>query len=161
MHLKIFKRAAILAGVSAVALSGVLLGSSQAHALTVLGTDAGAVSLSPASGSTSTTPTFSSTEGCPTGYQGSATLYINDPEGGGWDQLANTINGAGAAFSGTFNNALSLELEVFPDLAGTTAEIFVQCASDSSGLGSTENVMDTFITFSADGTTYTTSSTFP
>jgi len=161
LRLNIFKRAAVLAGVSAVVVSGALLGTSQAHALTVLGSAPGAVSLTPASGATSATPTFATTEGCPTGFQGSGTLYINDPGGGGLDQLANTNNSVASSFTGTFNNPLSLELSVFPDLAGTTAEIFIQCTSAASGLGSTDNVMDTFITISADGSSYTTSSSAP
>jgi hypothetical protein len=159
LRLKGLKRAVVLTGVSAVVAGASLLGTTQAHAaLTILGTDHGAVSLSPASGALSATGvTYTTTEGCPTGFQGSGNLYINDPGGGGLDLLANANNSVTGVFSGTLNNALSLEQSVFPDLtAGTTAEILIQCTAQASGLGAQKDVMDTFITFQAGGQ-YTTS----
>lgn len=161
LRLKGLKRAAVLAGATGLVLGATLLGTSQAHALTILGNDPGGVSLSPASGATTVTPSYSTNVGCPTGFQGSGTLYINDPGGGGVDALAQTNNSVATPFSGTDNFPISNELEVFPDLAGNTAEIFVQCNSGPSATGTSEDVMDTFITFNAAGTSYTTSSTPP
>jgi hypothetical protein len=161
LRLKGLKRAAVLTGATGLVLGATLLGTSQAHALTILGNDPGGISLSPASGATTTVPTYSTNVACPTGFQGSGTVYINDPGGGGLDQLAPTNNSVASPFSGTDNFSIGTELEVFPDLAGNTAEIFVQCNSGPSATGTSEDVMDTFITFNAAGTQYTTSATPP
>jgi hypothetical protein len=166
LRLKGLKRVAVLTGVTGLVLGATLLGTSQAHALTVLGSDPGGVSLSPASGPTSTVPTYSTNEACPTGFQGSGTLYISDPgtstpASPNLDQLAPTNNSVASPFSGTDNFSIGTELEVFSDLAGNTAEIVVKCSSGPSATGTSEFVMDTFITFNAAGTSYTTSASAP
>jgi hypothetical protein len=158
---KRLRQAAAVTGVGAIMAGASLLGSAQAHALTLLGTAPGAVSLTRASGSMSTKPTFATTEACPAGFQGSGTLFLNDPGGGGLDQLASTDDSVTGAFSGAFSNPLSLARAVFPDIAGTTSELVVKCTSGASGLGGSEYVMDTFLTVSAGGGTYSTSGSQP
>lgn len=163
LRLKRLKQAAAVAGIGVVVAGASLLGTTSAYAsVAVLGTDHGAVSLTPGNGNTSATPTYATTEGCPTGFQGSGTLELVGPTtGDGFDILANINNSVASPFSGTFNNPLSLENSVFPDIDGTTSEIVVKCTAAASGQGASEFVMDTFITVSADGTTYTTSGTAP
>jgi hypothetical protein len=165
LRLKRLKRAAVLAGVGALVAGATLLGTSQAHALTILGSDPGGVTLSPASGSTTVIPTYTASA-CPTGYQGSGTLYISNLDSTAaspdLDELAPTNNSVASSFSGTDTYSIGSELSVFPDLQGTTAEIVVKCTSGASNTGTgIDYYQDTFITFSADGTTYTTSNTAP
>jgi hypothetical protein len=76
------KRAAAVAGVSALVVGGAMLGTTQAHAaVTQFGTGTG-LTLTPSSGAagsaTTTKPTFNSTA-CPAGDNGSATLNVLDP----------------------------------------------------------------------------------
>jgi len=163
LRLKRLKQAAVVAGIGVAVAGASLLGTASAYAsVAVLGTDHGAVSLTPGNGNMSVTPTYSTTEGCPTGFQGSGTLELVGPTtGDGFDILANINNSVAAPFSGTFNNPLSLENSVFPDIDGTTSEIVIKCTASASGQGASEFVMDTFLTVSQDGTTYTTSGTAP
>jgi hypothetical protein len=151
------KRTALLLGAGTLAAGASLLGTTQAHA--TLGTQPGGVSLSPASGSTTGTVTYSSTA-CPSGYQGSGLLRIVDPATGGLSNLARVNLSVASPFTGTlFADVLKVEAtQVFPDLAGARAEIVMYCFSGPSATGSSEPVQDTYVTISADGATYSESS---
>ena len=100
------KRAAVIAGVSALVVAGSLLGTGQAHASTIWGTQPGALTFTPSSGvAATTTPTFNSTA-CPTGFNGSGHLYFIDPTAAAGttfgnlnkDEISSAILGTAAAF---------------------------------------------------------------
>ena len=157
IRLKQLKRTVLLVGAGTTVVGASLLGAAQANA--AVGTQPGAVSLNPASGSvTATGITYSTTTACPTGNQGSAVLRIVDPGTGGVSNLAAFNNSVASPFSGTLTNgALSTEPQDFPDIGGATSEIAVYCFSGASGTGTSIAVQDTFITIAAGGATYTTS----
>jgi hypothetical protein len=155
------KRAAVLAGVGALVVAGAVLGSAQAHASTVFGTQPGALTFTPSSGvAATTTPTFNSTA-CPAGFNGSGHLYFIDPNTPAGtpfnainkDELSNAILGTAAAFSGTLNAPIG---NVPGDIGGLTLPVTVEatiyCQTAGNGTGAGEFIQDSFVTFNADGT---------
>lgn len=153
IRLKRLKRTALLAGAGTLLAGASVLGAAQAHAAN--GQQAQGVQLSPASGSTTGTVTYSSTA-CPTGFQGSGVLRIVDPASGGLSNLAPVNNSVASAFTGTLTaSVLNTEATaIFTDLAGTQAEIDMYCFSGASATGSSEAYQYTFITISSDASTY-------
>jgi len=119
----------------------------------------GTLQLSPASGPLSSRPTWSTSVACPSGYQGSAVFSELHADGTTYTTIAPIVNGTNVPFSGTLLATIA-RIQFFggvPD--GGTEELFVQCTSGPGGTGNTLNDMKIYITYSADGTSYTTSST--
>jgi len=140
--------------------SSALVGLSAAQANAAIGTQHGALSISPASGPTSTPAsslTYSTSMACPLGHQGSGLLQIVDPGGGGFNNMTPVNNAVTSPFSGTFNSSFALAIQVFPDLPGKTAELVIQCYTGPSATGTSIAVQDTFVTFAAAGANYSTS----
>jgi hypothetical protein len=166
-HAKRLKRAAALAGVGTVVAAATVLGATQAHAATgTIGTDHGALVITNTAGQSTGNVTdslkYSTTEGCPAGFQGSGTLLVVDPnDNANFDNPAQINNSVASAFSGTLNANLATELQIFPQMAGTTSEVVMECSAAASGQGATKFVMDTFVTINAAGTTYSFSANPP
>jgi hypothetical protein len=160
-RLKRLKRTALLAGAGAVVVGASLLGTVQAHA--ALGTNLGAVALTPGSGSTTATPiTYATTNACPAAAQGSAVLRLVDPATQGFSNITVVNNSVAAPFSGTLvADALSNEQLVYPDLLGQTVELAMFCFPGASAQGTAVVFQDTYITYSADGTSYVETNTPP
>ena len=161
IRLRQLKRTAVIVGAGSLIVGASVLGATQAHAAgPPVGTQPGAVTLVPPSGSTTGTVGYSSTA-CPAGFQGSGLLKIIDPGTGATSALAPVAPSVATAFTGTLNTgALNIEATaVFTDLAGTQAEIAMQCFSGPSATGTGEFVQDDFITISTDASSYTTSAT--
>jgi len=152
-------RKALLLGAATAFVAGtVTLTASNAFA--ALGTGPG-VTLSPASGATSTTPTWSTNAGCPSGDNGSAALYGVAPDGVSLVQASGADNSATGAI--TSGPALLGNMATIQSVVGTanggTMEMVLLCFPSPSLQGSTGTpTLDTFVTFSADGSSYQTSS---
>jgi hypothetical protein len=121
---------------------------------------AGSLTISPASGPTSSTPTWATSVACPSGYQGSAVFSELHADGKTYTTIAPIVNGTNVPFKGTLLASIA-RIQFFsggvPD--GGTQELFVQCTSGPGGTGNTQNDMKIYITYSSDGTSYTTSAT--
>lgn len=118
------------------------------------------VQLNPASGPTNSTPTWSTPDACPSGYQGSA-VFSEAHADGSFTTIAPVVNGTNIPFKGTLLGTIALIKSVGGIPNGGTQELFVQCTSGPGGTGNTTNYMKTFVTYSADGTSYTSSSIAP
>ena len=153
-------RAALLLGVATATVGAMVLSAGAASA--AVGKDPGAVSLSPASGPTSDSPTWATTTACATGFQGSAIFRLVEASGSVLSLSAAT-NSVTAAFNGTLisGDSISTIAAAGGVADGGTAELVVFCYSGASLTGNLDPEMSTFLTISADGTTYTTSSTGP
>jgi hypothetical protein len=151
-------RAAVLVAAATVTVGGMVLGAGAAHA--AVGTEPGDVTLSPASGATSGTPTWATSVACPTGFQGSAILRIVEASGS-TQSISGAVASPTAPFGGTLLGSVSEISEVDNVPAGTTAEMVVFCFSGGSLTGTSSPEMDEWITISADGSSYTTSNTPP
>lgn len=163
LSLQRLKRAAAVAGVGALVLGGVLLGTTQAHAAVAkVGTGTG-LTLTPASGvagsATTAQPTFQSTA-CPANDQASATVNVLDPTfpaGTPISQLPAVQEGgvtapASAAFGGSFSSTLHALLGDGIDItAGVQFEVAVECFTDSAASQGGVYVNSTFVTINADG----------
>jgi hypothetical protein len=165
LSLRRLKRAAAVAGVSALVVGGALLGTTHANAaVTQFGTGTG-LTITPASGAAgsaaTTTPTINSAA-CPAGDNGSATVNVLDPTtpaGTTVQNIAAVQEGgvyapASAAFSGAFSTTWAqLEgatgnINITP---GTQFEVAIECFSDSQATVGGTYVNSTFVTIAADG----------
>lgn len=128
-----------------------------------VGSEPGKLILKPASGSTSVSPTWYTTDACPAGYQTSA-------------QLDAAMYGSTTDFqwiSGTYNpgnspippgqhlqlNSSVAEIQQVTNTPDGKTDMWVlRCAALNSGLGNREFAQYVLVHISADGKTYTTSS---
>lgn len=118
-----------------------------------------AVQLNPASGPISSTPTWSTNSACPTGYRGSAVFRIVQPNR--LTSLSQATNSVTAPFHGTLLASIATIQSYANIPKGGSAELVVMCYSGDSLTGNPHFEMTTYLTFSSDGQTYTTSATAP
>ena len=150
----------VVAGVVGAILLGVYAAQGAQGAQVAMGTSPGAVALKPASGATSSTPTWSTTTACPAGFQGSAVFRAVRPNGTTFS-ISPAVAKVTAPFSGTLQASL-IEIQSVAGVSnGGSQEFVVICFSGASLTGTSRPDMDTFITYSANGTSYTSSATAP
>jgi hypothetical protein len=151
-----FGRVAAVAG-----LSGVLLvGSAGAALAASVGTEPGAVQLVPPSGPTSSKPTWATSVACNPGFQGSAVFREVHSDGVSTNSISVAVNGTAAPFSGTLQATMA-QIQTAGGIAtGGTQELVVVCFSGQALSGNSDNEMDIFVTYNADGT-YSTSASQP
>jgi len=124
------------------------------------GSTSAAVQLNPPSGPESSSPTWSTTKACASGFQGSGIFRMLLPSGRQLSLSAAT-NSVTTPFHGTLLDPINI-IQAYTNIPnGHTVELAIICFSGDSLTGTPDQAMDTFITFSADGKTYTTSSTAP
>jgi len=144
------------------ALVGMMTGAgleTAGLALAATGSEPGNLILSPASGPATSTPTWSTTDGCPAGHQGSAEVSEFNSNGTLASRISVTVNsGLTAAFRGTFDGKIGAMLRVTDIKKGGKVEFAVGCYSLEGGTGSVVFVQSTMVTLSSSGTSYTTSS---
>jgi hypothetical protein len=147
-----------LAGVAVAggALLGVCATQAAQAVPAAMGNDPGTVNLNPASGPTSSTPAWSTTVACPSGFQQSATFKEVHADETTTNLIAPIVNRTAAPFSGTLQASIAQIKSAGGIPNGGTQELFVTCYSAYSGTGNAQNYMNIYITYSADGTSYTT-----
>jgi hypothetical protein len=165
------RRTALTVGVAGATVGGMLLLAAPAGA--VVGTDPtlGTVILSPTSGTSATTTTWTTIDGCPTGFQSSAVLEeVNLNSAGTAISSPMTFTAVSAPFNLTGSNPVTSQplIEDVPDLlsaanvqpSGST-EWVLKCSSVPSGLGQVGTTavlwQDIDVNLGADGASYTVS----
>ena len=119
-----------------------------------------AVQLNPATGPIGSTPTWSTNSACPTGYRGSAIFRIVQAHGL-TTSISQATNDVTAPFHGNLIASIAI-VQAYTNIPnGGSAELIVICFSGDSLTGKAAFVMTTFISFSSDGKTYSTSPTVP
>jgi hypothetical protein len=151
-------RKALLLGAATLMVAGTATLAASTNAFAALGTGPG-VTLTPASGATTTTPGWSTNAGCPSGDNGSGALYAVAPDGVTVVQASGADNSVTGPI--TSGPALLGSMATIQSVVGTpnggTMEVVLLCFPNPSLQGSTGTpTIDTFVTFSADGTQYTT-----
>jgi Bacterial Ig-like domain (group 3) len=164
IRLKQLKRTAVLLGAGALVAGASVLGATQAHAS--LGAQPGDLSFSPSSGAVTTSGiTYSTTTACPAGNNGSGIVRLIDPGNPNTESdstnLSAVNNSVTVPFSGTFNTTFSVIEQIFADTVGATSEVAVYCFSGPSATGTAVVEQSTFVSISADGSTYTETSSGP
>jgi hypothetical protein len=136
-----------------------LLGACSAQ--TSVGKNPAAVQLNPDSGPTSSTPTWSTATACATGFQGSAVFREVHRDKVSTNSISRATHSDTAPFGGTLQAPISAIQAAggIPD--GGTQKLVVICFSGPALTGTSHQEMDIFVTYSADGRTYTTRSTAP
>jgi len=124
-----------------------------------VGTNPGAVQLSATSGATTAKPTWSTSVACAAGFQGSAVFREVHSDGVSTNSISPVVNGTAAPFSGTLQATIAQIQGAGGIPNGGTQELVVICFSGPSLTGTSDPEMNLFITYSADGSTYTTGST--
>ncbi|HTU74918.1 MAG TPA: Ig-like domain-containing protein [Trebonia sp.] len=149
-------RKALFVGTATAVVGLSLLASGTAKA--AVGTQPG-LTLTPPSGSTSVNPTYNS-PACPAGFQGSAVVNVVNSDGS-VASFSQANNAVATAFSGNLFGTLA-QLQSFSNIAnGGTQELVMFCYSQASEEGTSEPVFDDWLTYSTDGSSYTTSATAP
>lgn len=164
---RLARTAAMLAVAGATIGGSTLLAAGSAEA--AIGTQPGTLVLTPGGSTaspTSTSPTWSTTVGCPSGFQSSAVVKEVHADGTTTNSISVFVNSATVPLTGPIPaqplQATAAQIQSTGGIPnGGTQELFVICFSGNSGTGSAQPFMDIFITYSADGSTYTTSATPP
>jgi hypothetical protein len=128
-----------------------------------VGTQPGKLILKPASGSTSVSPTWYTTDACPVGYQTSAQLdaaMYGSTTNFQW--ISGTYNPGNSPIPPgqplQFNSSVAEIQQVTKTPDGQTDMWVLRCAALGGGLGNRQFVQYVLVHISADGKTYTTSS---
>jgi hypothetical protein len=154
------RRGAVLLGVVGLTAGAAML--TAGSALAANGSQPGNLVLNPASGASTLTPAASTTTGCPAGFQGSAQLEEFNTDGTAASRISQVNNAVTAPFSlNLIGNVGALLGSTNLPATGGTVEWAVGCYSLSAGTGSVQYVQSTFVTLSADGSSFTSSATGP
>ena len=148
-----------LAGIVVVGAGGTFLGGCGTSAAQDTSSSSATVKLNPSSGATSGTPTWSTSVGCNSGFQGSAVFREVHGDGTTTNSISPAVNGTTTPFHGTLQASLAEIRAVGGVRNGITQKLVVICFSGPSLTGNSDREMTTYITYSADGATYTTSGT--
>jgi hypothetical protein len=147
-------------GMAAMGVGAMLVSACTASA--AQGTNSGAnsaeVVLSPPSGSEGSTPTWSTHAACPSGFRGSAIFRAIRTNGSTYS-ISPATNTVTAPFKGTLLASIA-EIQDFGGIAnGATEKYIIICFSGDSLTGQSHQEMSMFVTYSANGESYKSSST--
>jgi len=149
------RRAVLILGATGVIAGAAVMAA--APALAGVGSEPGNLKFSPASGALTVTPTWSTTDGCPAGYQKSAQMAIFNASGVLLSRISPVAYDVTHSFSGTLDGNLSAILRYANVSGGGTLEFAVGCYTLVGGTGEVKWIQSTLVTASAGGTSYTTS----
>jgi hypothetical protein len=147
-----------MACAAALTLGLGLLGGATAHAApSFLGNNLESLLITPASGPTSQTGTYSTTIGCPAGFQGSAQLRVVGLDGKATAAFSPVNNsGVNAPFSGPLDGTIAQMQQLFGFPNGGQEEVVIECFQGQNATSGSFYVMDNVVAYSLDGTTYST-----
>lgn len=151
------RRTVVMFGLVGTTVSAALLLPASAQAATPIGKDPGHLMLNPASGAISAKPTWSTDTACNVAFNASAKLQIVE-DSGTVISASGTVTSVSAPFSGTLQAAMSGIVSVAHLVAGHTYEFVIACQSSSLA---SDPEQSTFVTISADGTSWSSSATPP
>ncbi len=154
------RRAVVLFGVAGLTLGAGLLTAGSALAAGH-GSQPGRLVLQPASGAATLKPTWSTTDACPAGFQGSAEMSEFNTNGSYASRISFTVSSVTTAFKGILDGNIGALLHVTNIKKGGTVEFAIGCYSLPGGTGRVKYVQSTFLTLSSSGKSYTTRSAAP
>ncbi len=154
------RRGAVILGVAGLAAGAAVV--TAGSALAGVGSQPGNLALNPASGALSLTPTWSTTDGCPAGFQASAEMSDFTTSGTQISRISPAVSsGLTAGFSGTLDGSMQLLLNQAGISSGGTVEFAIGCYNQAGATGTAEFTQSTFVTVPTGGGTFSTSSTGP
>jgi LPXTG-motif cell wall-anchored protein len=150
------RRAALVVGAVGLTAGSGLLTAGSASAASSL--QPGNLVFTPASGGSSATPTWHTTDGCPVGYRGSAQMSIFSSKGVLISRISPAVyRGLTGSFSGTLEGKLSAILTYAKIPAGGNLLFVVGCYSGPGGTGNVQWVQSAVIGLSSNSTSYSAS----
>lgn len=150
------RRSAVLLGIAGAVVAALAV-PGMADAATPIGKDPGHLAFSPASGPITTTPTWSTDTACASAFSNSAKLEVVE-DSGTTIAASTTIPVVTSPFSGTLQASLSTIKSAAHMVNGNTYEFVVMCQNAALAQDPEQSE---FMTISADGSSFTTSSTPP
>lgn len=150
------RRAIVLLGTIGLTASAALVITSPA--LASVGSQPGNLKFSPASGGVNVAPSWSTTTGCPPGYQGSAQVSVFNQGGTLLSRISNVDYQVTSSFSGTLQGSMSAILNFANVGRGGSLEFAVGCYSQTATGGKVKWLQSTLVTLSSDGKSFTSSS---
>jgi len=150
-----FRRAAFLLGAI-----GMIAGAAVTAALPAVasvGSDPGNLKFSPASGASTSQPTWSTTDACPAGYQGSAEIAIFAADGRFLSFISNVAYNVNSPFHGELDGKMSAILKFASVPKGGSLDFTVGCYTGIGGTGRVRWMQSAQVNESSSGTSYTTS----
>lgn len=151
-------RFAVVAGVTGLTAGAGLI--SAGSALASNGSQPGNLILHPAAGATTLTPTWSTTTGCPVGYQNSAQVSAFHANGTFASRISFVVGEGNLTrpFGGQLDFKMALLLRFGSKVTkGQGSEWAVGCYTGAGGTGRVKWVQSTVVTLSSTGTSYSTS----
>jgi len=122
------------------------------------GSEPGQLTLKPSSGDTNLIPNWSTLDGCPAGFRGSAEMAEFNSQGKLLSRISPAVNiGLTSGFNGTLDGKIGSILRFTGVAHGGTVEFAIGCWSGIGGTGKVEYRQSTFVTYASDGKSYTTS----
>ena len=155
------RRGAVVLGVVSLAAGAAVM--TAGSALAANGSQPGNLTLSNMGPAPLTTqPTWSTTTGCPTNFQGSAVIEEFNTNGTAASRVSNVVAAPAAPITNaTLQGTIGALLGASNITPGGTVEWAVACYSGVGGTGNFQYVQSTFITEDAAGANYTASGTPP
>ena len=157
------RRGALVLGATGLTLGASLLTAGAASAVSAAthGSEPGRLLLHPASGAATLKPTWSTPDGCPAGFQGSAEMSEFNTNGSYASRISFTVSPVTSAFKGILDGNIGALLRVTNIKNGGTVEFAIGCYSQIGGTGRVKWIQSTFLTLSSTGKSFTTRSSPP
>jgi hypothetical protein len=122
-----------------------------------VGSEPGSLKFNPASGDTTLTPTWSTSDGCPAAYNGSAQVAVFNVSGTLLSSISNVAYDVRGPFTGELDGSISAILRFAHVPNGGSLEFAVGCYSNIGAVGKFTWIQSTLVTLSSDGKSYSTS----
>jgi hypothetical protein len=152
------RRTALLVGAVGLTAGSGLITAGSAFASGSGGLEPGNLIFTPASGASSATPTWHTTDGCPVGYRHSAQMSIFTPKGVLISRISPAVyGGLTSSFSGSLEGKVSAILSYAKIPAGGNLLFVVGCYSGPGGTGNVQWVQSAVIGLASSGTSYSAS----
>lgn len=151
------KRAGVLMGMVSATAGAAMLVPAAAQAATPIGANPGHLSFTPGSGASSTKPTWATDTACSSSFNNSAKLEVVE-DNGTTIAVSGTVTPVTAPFSGTLQANIAGIAAAASMVGGHTYEFVVMCQTPTLTQHAEQS---TFLTLSADSSTFTTSATPP
>jgi hypothetical protein len=149
------RRAALVLG--AIGMLGAAAVTTAGSAIAGVGSEPGHLKFSPASGATTLTPTWSTSDGCPSGYQGSAQMAIFNVSGTLLSSISSVAYNVRGPFSGSLQGSMGAILKFAHVRNGGSLEFTMGCYTQVGGAGNFTWIQSALVTLSSDGRSYSTS----
>ena len=127
-------------------------------AMASVGSQPGSLAFRPATGALTLAPTWTTTDGCPSGYRQSAQMSLFSAHGGFLSRISPAVYTVTTAFTGTLDGTMGQIMHFARVADGGRIEFVIGCYTQVGGTGSVKWVQSAIVTLSASGDSYSASS---